>query len=174
VLKLCPVCKREAHIDPSRASQGDRDWIACERCCGPARSLEVGGSWWPTRQSDSEAPFPDLSGVLRHAFERGETLCVLNDVEAQELRKQAPKSADGKAKQLLRAIASKAENRAGKEVVLRYAIDYPLAYASDEKELQLYLDQLGEKRWIEVKHDQSTASCMLTVSGLMEVESTGS
>jgi len=99
---------------------------------------------------------------------------VLNDVEAQELRKQAPKSADGKAKQLLRAIASKAENRAGKEVVLRYAIDYPLAYASDEKELQLYLDQLGEKRWIEVKHDQSTASCMLTVSGLMEVESTGS
>ena len=163
---LCPVCKREAGEDLSKGRQGDHAWIACQRCGG---TFEIGGSYYSTRQYASE-PLPDLSGMLRHAFERKEPRPMLTEGEAQRLVEQAPKLADVMAKQLLEVIAMKAEHRAGKAVVVTHAIDYPLAYATDEKELVSYLDELGKKGWIEVKHGESATTCTLTVPGVKEVE----
>ncbi len=162
----CPVCRREAAEDPSKPCLGDHAWIECERCGG---TFEIGGSYYSTRRHTSE-PLPVVSAMLRHAFERQEPRRILTDGEAQRLEEQAPSSTDAKARQLLGIIARKARHSPGKSVVLTNAIDYPLAYADDERGLLSYLVHLESKGWIEVKHGDSASTRTLTVSGVMEVE----
>jgi hypothetical protein len=168
---LCPVCKCEARTAPLR-DPGDAKCIVCQRCCGSDRAYLIGGSY-SSERDHSTVPLPRLSAALRHAFEEGKPLPILTSFSAMDLMEQAPKSTESIAMHLLKAIARRADHRPGQENVLRYEIDYSLAYASDAKEFQFYLDHLDKKGWIVVKHDESTASCTPTVAGLVEVEKAG-
>jgi hypothetical protein len=85
----------------------------------------------------------------------------------EQLERQAPGSPEGKAMQLLEAIARRVPHP-GDETTLTHEIDYPLAYATGGKELRSYLDHLKKREWIEVKQaDESATICTLKVEGLI-------
>jgi hypothetical protein len=162
----CPVCKGEAREDFS-GRRGDHNWINCQRCGG---AFELGGKYYSLRQNQAE-PLPLLAGVLRHAFERGETLPLLDSFSAEELTRRAPATAEGKAKRLLEAIARRAPHPGADVAILTHAVDYPLAYATGGVELRSYLGHISNLGWVEVKQaDDSATRCTLTVAGLMVVE----
>jgi hypothetical protein len=162
----CPVCKGEAR-EGDNDNQGDRRWIACQRCGG---TFPIGGSYCHSRQCQSD-PLPLLSGMLRRAFEQGKIPAILTEPNAGDLMARAPASAPEKAMELLTAISRKAPRPGEDEVVLTHEIDYPLAYASSGKELRSYLADISKHSWIEIRRtDESSTCCTLTVSGLTAIE----
>ena len=167
----CPICKGEAREDHSNVL-GDEVSIECPRCGSPFR---LGGRDYSMRKQPESKPLHVLSGVLRHASERRERLpqlkTHLTSSSVKELVDGAPTPGEDRAKRLLEAIHRRAPHPGSDVATLTHGIDYPLAYATDGKELRSYLDHLCKKGWIEIRHaDETTTSCTLTVDGLMVVE----
>lgn len=165
----CPICLGEADEDRTR-NRGDHHWINCLRCGG---LFEIGGLYCDHRWKQS-APLYDLSGAIRHAFERGETIPQLTQWSAQELQATVPTTAEGKAVRLLEAIARRAPHP-GEVATLAHDLDYPLAYATNGVELRAFVAYLRERGWIGVQQEDDTSTtCTLTVTGLVALDSTKS
>jgi len=156
----CPLCKREAAIDPNR--RGDAETFNCPRC----GKFTIGGSLLSVLSHDQESHFL-LSGVTRNATERGEELPVLTMSYKQVIEQIPHKTLEQKLNRLLEAIRKRTEFH-GHSTSINPDIDYPLAYCCNEAELTFCLKTLADTG--SIKYEHKTSTCILTQEGWSKFE----
>ena len=161
----CPICKEGAEVlgTPSGSVV-----YACQRCG------EFEFTWEPTRSGGavSDTIRPYLSAATRQATENGRQLKIttINVRELAELHQRTTVSE--KLDKILAFLAKKAQVP-GSSHVLRYAYDYPLADARDEKEFTEYLNHLvyqGLLRAEATGNGPKETAYVVTINGWRQLE----
>jgi hypothetical protein len=158
----CPICKNEASELLDRR-MGDHHFFKCPRCS----LYEIAGIFADIL-ARCEADHI-LSGVIRRANELGQVVDMLTQWNVEELRKRAPATQVGKARQLLEAIQRRAP-RPGQVTELRGGTDYPLVYGADASELRFFLNLLVEQGKIKIKETDGRFECEITPNGWESLE----
>lgn len=141
--KECPVCKCQEPKGIEVRDGGQRVSLDCPRCGGRFTITHIAVN---TARMDGVAF--KLCAWLRDCFERGLAVPEIDRKTFKDIEAMFPRySLSEKQEQLLRACLRRTGSP-GHPVFLVSHLDYPLAWAQDEKEFNFLVHSLIENKWI--------------------------
>jgi len=162
--KQCPLCEGALEKPPVRGM--DDLSVSCPRCGDFVLWLDMIHALDDREIRDRHI----LSGYTRERNEHGNKRVVLHAKDVENIRNQAPQGVQEKADRLLISLARRSP-WPGFEVTIAVGGDYPLAYCSNEEELNYFIQFLSDEQWIKHRATNRGRYCQLTPSGWSRVES---